>query len=941
MKIIKTWLSFFLFVVITSNIYSQTEKKIITLDDAKLWRNHSVTLSDKGEWYTVLYSLNEKPEIAKNKKIKKELDKNGYDKKDIAIYGKDAMTDVLYVRNSGGKKEYLVTRGARPKFSAKYNWVAYFILPEPKKDKKKEAKKIVELKNLKTGLTKKWETDASFQFSEDGNYFITSDKTSFSVFDLSNLSEYYVANIGEFILPKDKNVIVYTIKSEDMRGNGIYVYNLLSRTTKALETGNFIYSNLSASFDKTALAALKYKKVPKDKNPETVKLLAIKNFNSEKKKIVEYDSTLIKGLPEDMILALNNMSWSHDNNRIFLTIQKKEKKDQKADSTKFTESKPTLDVWHWKDKKLVSQQMVEAKTKKEVFQAVFNCSKKTFLQLTDKEIQNISRPPDTDSWAIGMDNRGYISDWDVRKNDIYRINLNTGERTLILEKYDGRVNISPDGEKALFWKDGHYFSYSFKDNSMKNISENASVSFLNKENDYFGSSPDYGFVKWVNDKKSVIVNHKLNLWQLFIDGKLKAKNLTGITTPNEQNRFRIDNSNFDDDAEMEDRYINLSKPIIINVFNIKTKYAGFYQLSKNKIKKLIYEPASFGSSRWRSALTKAKKANKIVYKFGSYEKYPETYLSNSDFSKAKKITTTNPQQVKYKWGHRILIDYSNDDGVPLQGVLTIPDSYKDGMRLPMIVYSYEKLSDNLFRHSTPSIRGSGVSEMLYVSEDYLYLQPDIHFNVGTPHSDMLECINAAIDKVIQLGYVDEKKIGYVGHSFGGHAAMFMSTQKNRFTAIAGGAGVSNLIQGFNLDIVRDGSNEQDYYMTQQGRLGVNPLDGLEIYLRESAVFNAKNMNSNLLLYHGTADNVVQWEHSFGFYSILRFLKKSVIFLSFRGEGHGIREKANRFELQTKIKQYFDHYLKGFKTEEWIENGLPFKPIKNKKDEKKRTVPDWK
>ncbi len=364
MIIVKTWLSFFLLIAITSSIYSQTEKKIITFDDAKLWRNHSVTLSDNGEWYTVLYSLIEKPEIGKSDKIKKESDENGYDKNDIAIYGKDAMTDVLYIRYSGSKKEYLVPMGARPKFSAKSNWIAYFILPEPKKDKKKEAKKIVELKNLETGLTKKWETDASFQFSEDGNYFITSDKTSFSVFDLSNSSEYYVANIGEFILPKDKNLVVYTIKSEDMRGNGIYVYNLQLRTTKALETGSYIYSNLSANFDKTALAALKYKNVAKDKNPETVNLIAIKNFNSEKKKIVEYDSTSIKGLPEDMILALNNMSWSKNNNRIFLTIQKKEEKVQKEDSTKSAQNKPTLDVWHGKDKKLVSQQRVEAKSKK-------------------------------------------------------------------------------------------------------------------------------------------------------------------------------------------------------------------------------------------------------------------------------------------------------------------------------------------------------------------------------------------------------------------------------------------------------------------------------------------------------------------------------------------------------------------------------------------------
>ena len=135
-------------------------------------------------------------------------------------------------------------------------------------------------------------------------------------------------------------------------------------------------------------------------------------------------------------------------------------------------------------------------------------------------------------------------------------------------------------------------------------------------------------------------------------------------------------------------------------------------------------------------------------------------------------------------------------------------------------------------------------------------------------------------------------------------------------------------------------------MTQQGRLGANPTAKPEIYIRESAVFNAKNMNTPLLLFHGTADNVVQWEHSFGLFSILRFLKKPVIFLSYRGEGHGMRKKGNRLDLQKRLKEYFDHFLKGKKAPVWITDGLPYKikADKDKKKEKKkdlRTLPPWK
>ncbi|MFC2155615.1 alpha/beta hydrolase family protein [Acidobacteriota bacterium] len=759
------------------------------------------------------------------------------------------------------------------------------------------------------------------------------------------------------MLDKKSDLVAYTISSKDKRGNGVYIYNLKTYITQALETGNFNYSNLSWNKDRTAIAALKYDDAKKEKDPVDIRIITVMGVNSDHVKTFEYNSEDISGLPENMRLAVKNekgsnkITWSNDNERLFLSIKKKipkaPEKNKSPDDSLMDEA--TTDVWHWKDKKLVSQQMLEAKKEKnKAFRIVFNCNSKKAIQLTGDEIQRIFRRPDTDTWAIGTDDRAYISDWDVPKNDFYRINLLTGERKLIIKEQIGSMNISPDREKAIFWRDGHYWYYNFKNHSRENITANVAVSFLNREHDLYGSSPAYGFVGWVKDHDSVIVNHKLDLWQLPLDGKSKAVNLTESITLKDSIRFRFDDMSFIKKPEMEERYIDLSTPIIISAFNIKTKYSGYYQLSKNELKKLIYKPAFFTNSRWwrwRSGLIKAKKSTAIIFRQSSYEKYPEAFLSTTDFSKPKKLTTTNPQQSKYKWGHRVLIDYTNDDGVPLQGILSIPDGYKKGQRLPMIVFSYEKLSEGLFRYPNFRISGHSVGEMMYVSDGYLFLKPDIHFNIGTPHSDMHECIDAAIGKVLELGYVDEKRIGYQGFSFGGHCGMFISTQKNRFAAIAAGAGVSNLVQGFNIDIVYDGSNEQDYYMTQQGRLGADPTAKPEMYIRESAVFNAKNMDTPLLLFHGTADKVVQWEHSFDLYSILRFLKKPVIFLSYRGEGHGLRQKANRLDIQKRLKEYFDHYLKGKEAPEWIVNGLPYRepvPVKKKtKQKEQRTVPAWK
>ena len=46
-----------------------------------------------------------------------------------------------------------------------------------------------------------------------------------------------------------------------------------------------------------------------------------------------------------------------------------------------------------------------------------------------------------------------------------------------------------------------------------------------------------------------------------------------------------------------------------------------------------------------------------------------------------------------------------------------------------------------------------------MSNGYLVMQPDIHLRTRTTHSDMQECVEAAMAKVIELGYADPERIG--------------------------------------------------------------------------------------------------------------------------------------------------------------------------------------
>ena len=116
----------------------------------------------------------------------------------------------------------------------------------------------------------------------------------------------------------------------------------------------------------------------------------------------------------------------------------------------------------------------------------------------------------------------------------------------------------------------------------------------------------------------------------------------------------------------------------------------------------------------------------------------------------------------------------------------------------MLVTFYEKNSQNMHRYNAPSLpHRDGISPMEAVSKGYITMMPDVYFRTGASHSDMLECVEAATRKVIEMGYADPKRIGVTGHSYGGEGAAFIGTRSKLFAAVGMGAGVTDLTFDFN------------------------------------------------------------------------------------------------------------------------------------------------
>jgi dipeptidyl aminopeptidase/acylaminoacyl peptidase len=224
----------------------------------------------------------------------------------------------------------------------------------------------------------------------------------------------------------------------------------------------------------------------------------------------------------------------------------------------------------------------------------------------------------------------------------------------------------------------------------------------------------------------------------------------------------------------------------------------------------------------------------------------------------------------------------------------------------------------------------GSSPIQAVSEGYLTMRPDIHFRTGASHSDMLECVEAAVRKVIEMGFVDPERVGITGHSYGGQGVAFIGVRSDMFAAIGMGAGVTDMTFDFNqnwgwaYDIDGgSGANAPSYYLHGQGRQATSPWEDPELYRFESALTHVPDAEAPFLIMHGTSDPTVAFQHALGLYNAMRFNGKSAVLLAYPGEGHGLRRIANRKDLTVRYFEFFNHHLKGAAAPEWMSEGVPF------------------
>lgn len=162
---------------------------------------------------------------------------------------------------------------------------------------------------------------------------------------------------------------------------------------------------------------------------------------------------------------------------------------------------------------------------------------------------------------------------------------------------------------------------------------------------------------------------------------------------------------------------------------------------------------------------------------------------------------------------------------------------------------------------------------------------------------------AAVDHVLSLGYVDEKRMGVTGGSYGGYMTNWIVTHTNRFAAAVTQRCVSDLSGMFgNSDIGWDLSYE----------FNGAPWENQAAYQKWSPITYIEKCQTPLLIIHSENDLRCNIEQGDRMFTALKFLGRETEYVRFPEESHGLSRhgRPDRREARLRIiLEWFDKYLK--------------------------------
>lgn len=732
--------------------------------------------------------------------------------------------------------------------------------------------------------------------------------------DLKTGAERTFPDVLEFALARDGEVLVYATGARDPGASGVYAAALAKESEpQALLQGKGKYVKLTWDEDQTRLAFFTDRDEADAKTPR----FKLYGWRRGAATAEEWVSPVTPGFKNGFAPSdRGNITFSVNGGEVFFGCAKPEE-GSASQGGEDPEERVVADLWHWKDGFIQPMQKARAaQERNRTFRAVYHIADKKLVQLADPSMPE-AHPSEDGAYALGLNDQPYrrMVDYDTRYQDVYIVDASTGARQLVARKLSGMPSWAPDGKHILLFDNRHWHTISVPGNRRINLTEKLGVNFFNELHDTPSAPPAYGSGGWTRDGKYVLLYDQFDVWEVAADGS-SARCLTEGVGRRTKTQFRVVRLERGDPRQ---RHVDPTQPLLLRAENIETRDSGFWVVPAGlhgAPRKLLMGPKNY------SAPSAARKAEVYLFTASSFQEFPDLLVSNAEFQGIRKISDANPQKAQFRWGTSELIRFQNLDGAPLTAALYKPDGMEPGKKYPMLVYIYERLSQNVHHFVDPR-PSHNINASYYVSNGYLVLMPDIVYTTGYPGQSALKCVLPAIQEVVKRGYVDENAIGIQGHSWGGYQVAYIVTQTTRFKAAAAGAPVANMISAYDGIRWGPGLPRQWQYERAQSRIGGSLWQYPSRFIENSPIFMADRVRTPLLMLHNDGDDAVPWYQGIEFFLALRRLGKEVYLLNYNGEPHGLRKRANQKDYTVRLQEFFDHHLKGAPAPEWMKSGVPY------------------
>ncbi len=791
------------------------------------------------------------------------------------------------------------------------------------------------------------------------------------LYNLATAETFNMGRVDAYAFSRGGEWLAYTMSNADQVGNGVQLRNMKNSSSRSLENARLLYSQL-AWVDSSAALSVMRGRIDSLARDTVFSIELFSNFGPEgpAKRTVFDPSTRRDFLLGWKIASERAPRYADDMSAVFFGIREGTKPAPRGTATAGrgaapitagapgaggtgaippggrgsaavtpapADSLPSLILWHYKDSRLQSQQIVQEQSDRSFsFLAEYRLGDDRFVRLADDSIRAVTVTTG-DGYAYGVDTRPYderASYTGRNYQDVYSIDLKTGRRKLLQRKKPtGPMLASPDGRRVLFWgKDANYWVLDLVTGDSTNITKGVPTTFANSEDDHNNLVPPPVQPRgWTKDGAAVVLYDNWDLWKVpATPGSGAAVNLTGDgkrTQVRYQTMYRFaatpgaggrgGAAPAGGGRGGSNTGIDLTQPLFVGSYGEWTKKEGLSRIDPGQpgAKALFVDDA-------RLSATKARDADVYLYTRQTFTDYPNWYAFNPGLKDGYQLTDVNPQQKDFAWssGTR-LVNYTSAKGDKLQGALYLPANYQPGKQYPMLVTIYEKRSQGKNSFVSPSDTRAP-DPTLYTNRGYLVFDPDIVYRINDPGMSAVWALIPAVKAVVATGMVDPKKVGLWGHSWGGYQTAFLVTQTDMFAAAVAGAPLTNMVSMYASIYWNSGGSDAAIFESSQGRFKGNFIDNYAAYIRNSPVFHADKVKTPLMILQNDKDGAVDFNQGVTYYNTLRQLGKEVVFLEYVGENHGLARPVNQRDYAVRMAEFFDHYLKGAPAPDWLKEGIP-------------------